>query len=66
MEQSWSKHAQAHNITTASCPTTGERRYEAQYAKRIQDNFPGVVPSWRVYMAMKSFMHQLGRLQLTD
>ena len=64
MEAAWSKHASSNNITISSCPSTGENRYEAQYSRFVQKNYPGTCSSWRVFVAMKSFVHALKRLDM--
>ena len=56
-EAAWRRHASNQNNTISSCPTTGENRYEAQYARYAQKNYPGTCTSWRMFAAMKSFTH---------
>lgn len=58
--QAWMVHRKEHNISVASCPSTGEFRYERLYANFVQKNFPHAFSNWDSFDHAKAFFKDVG------
>lgn len=62
-ENSWRDHKKLQGITVASCPKSGDFRYEKLFEKHILTRFP-VFKRWDLFDAWKSGYHKLVKLEL--
>ena len=62
VEAEWNTYRHQHQITSISCPTSGEQSYEKKYWRWIDTNHPGVYKNWFQWDNTKSFRHGLTKL----